>query len=129
MLVVWRADVVRVVAVQVVDAAAGVHACPGCVVDRYGRVDRRRAGGGVMARKSEAKAARPKLKDLDYLVGLPVVASFLSMAESTARAAIVERDGGFVLPVAGKELPVHRQGRRWCAWRADLAEMIGERVA
>lgn len=83
---------------------------------------------GPVARKSEAKP-RPKLDELDYLVGLPVLASFLGVSESTARAAIVERDGGFVLPVASKELRVHRQGRRWVAWRADLLVLIGEKVA
>lgn len=81
-----------------------------------------------MARKSEVKR-RPKLDELDYLVGLPVLATFFGIGESTARAAIVGRDGGFVLVVADKGLPVHRQGRRWVAWRADLLELLGEKVA
>lgn len=81
-----------------------------------------------MARKSEVKP-RPKLDELDYLVSLPVLATFFGMAESTARAAIVERDDGWVLLVADKALPLHRQGRRWVAWRVDLLELIGEKVA
>lgn len=72
---------------------------------------------------------RPRIEDLPYVVSLPQVAAFLEMAESTARASLEPRGDHHVLPVLGKELPMRKQGRRWCAWRADLAELVGEKVA
>jgi uncharacterized protein (DUF2237 family) len=78
--------------------------------------------------KMKKRPDRPRLEDMPHVVGLPIVAEFLGVPESTCRARIRGVGDDYELRVLDRVLPVFKEGRRWCAWRWQLAEMVGEKV-
>lgn len=79
---------------------------------------------------SPARRSRPKLEDLPALVTVPQIAAQLGQSQSFVLAHLEDRSGRETfLSVAGRRLKVHRHGKGWCAWRVDLAEFVGDKVA
>lgn len=78
-----------------------------------------------MAGKTKQVAKRPTLADLPPLLSLPQVAAFLGKSRWWAAQRIDEPRGVLVLG-GGRELPVWREQREWRAWKADLADVVGE---
>ncbi len=79
------------------------------------------------AKKKAPVKVWPSLDDLPPEVSLPMVAAFFRRHPSWAHKQLDR--GRAVLVVGDKVLDVHRVGREWRAWRADLAELVGEKVA
>ena len=64
------------------------------------------------------------------LVTVPQIAAVLGVSQSFVLDHLADRSGRETrLVVAGRELRVFRHGKGWCAWRAELADFVGEAVA
>lgn len=77
---------------------------------------------------SPAKKDRRRLEEFPPLMTLPQVGEFLGRSQSFCREHLEHGEDGSVLRIGNQVLPVFRQGRSWCAWRAELADMVGEKT-
>jgi hypothetical protein len=81
-----------------------------------------------MPRKKPPVKVWPTLDDLPPLCTLPQVAALFHRSPHWCHDHL-DRDAAVLRLPDGRVLDVHRQGRGWVAWRADLADLVREEVA